>query len=237
MRKPSAAPAVMAAKTAAWLRLRSKAMIEKVIALIAQTPGGQPVGAVGQVDDVHHRDEAGDGERAARVAEVDRAHEGQRDVGDLDARRDRDARPPRSGPASLTPGGRSKRSSRAPTKRDDHRAGQDPLQPIRAWRPPKSRKSGRARRARRRASPARRAAASTRRRARAPWAGRPRRRAAPAWPSAASAAPPRRRRRGRRRPRRPRSSTEEPTARGGWATPPRPASRGARRAGSGRRWP
>ena len=58
IRKPSAAPAVIAARTAAWLRSRSKAMIANVIALIAHTPGGQPVDAVGEVDDVHHRDEA-----------------------------------------------------------------------------------------------------------------------------------------------------------------------------------
>ena len=48
-------------------------MIEKVTALIAQTPGGEAVDAVGEVDDVHDRHEAGDGERPAGVAEADRA--------------------------------------------------------------------------------------------------------------------------------------------------------------------
>jgi hypothetical protein len=42
IRKPSAAPAVSAAKTPAWLRSRSKAMTEKASALIAQTPAARP---------------------------------------------------------------------------------------------------------------------------------------------------------------------------------------------------
>ena len=72
-RNPSAAPAVIAASTPAASRPRSNAMIANATAEIAQTPGGEAVDPVGEVDDVHDRDEAEHGQRAAEVAELDRA--------------------------------------------------------------------------------------------------------------------------------------------------------------------
>jgi hypothetical protein len=55
-------------------------------------PGGEAVDAVAEVDDVHHRHQADDRDRAGGAAEVHRAQERRRDVADLDARADRDDR-------------------------------------------------------------------------------------------------------------------------------------------------
>ena len=75
IRKPSAAPAVIAARTPAWSRSRSKAMIEKVIALIAQTPAASPSTPSERLTTFMTATRPTTRERPARVAEVDRAHE------------------------------------------------------------------------------------------------------------------------------------------------------------------
>ncbi len=76
----------------------------------------EAVDAVGEVDDVHHRDQADDGDRrAAGVRELQHADERQRD---RPARRRRSARRSRAASdlaGELDQRGRSKRSSSAPT--------------------------------------------------------------------------------------------------------------------------
>src|SRR3954462_14047977 len=86
-RNPSAAPAMIAARTPAGPLPRSNAMTEKDVAAIAHTPAarraharGGAAGAVGEVDDFEDEEEA-DGRRGpAELAEVDAVHERQREV-------------------------------------------------------------------------------------------------------------------------------------------------------------
>ena len=167
----------------AWLRSRSKAMIAKVIALIAQTPAASPSTPSEKLTTfiTATRPTTVSGPPASPKSTA--PTNGQRDVGDLDARRHGD-----HGGDDLARELDHRRQVEAVVEgadeRDDHRAGQDPLEAIRR-RPARSRNRARAQRARRRASPARRAAASPGAAARARWARRPRRRAARAARSAA----------------------------------------------------
>ncbi len=55
-------------------------------------PGGKAVDPVGEVDDVHQRDEPDDGQHAALVRKLQSTDERQRHVGDDDAALDRDDR-------------------------------------------------------------------------------------------------------------------------------------------------
>ena len=104
-RKPSAPPAVSAARTPAPGRSSESAITASVAAEITQTPGGQPVDAVDQVDHVDHGDDPDDRQHVAEVdaadqpdveqldlAQVDPAEERQREGARVDAVEHRDRR-------------------------------------------------------------------------------------------------------------------------------------------------
>ena len=80
-RKPSAAPAVSAASTAAPPMWRSNAMIATRSRRLCTAPG-QPVDPVRQVDDVHHPDQPDHGQHSAGIRQLERAEERDRDVRD-----------------------------------------------------------------------------------------------------------------------------------------------------------
>ena len=84
-RKPSAAPAVQAARMPAASSRRSKAMTAKPTAEIAQTPAARPSTPSEKLTTFMTSDEADQRQRAAEVAEVDAADEREREVVDADA--------------------------------------------------------------------------------------------------------------------------------------------------------
>ena len=90
-RKPSVAPSTIAARIAAFARPRSSSISTNVPAEIAQTPGGEAVQPVEEVDHVHHRDDAEHGQRHAdpRRQLVD-ADDREREAVDPDPEADRD---------------------------------------------------------------------------------------------------------------------------------------------------
>ena len=116
IRKPSAAPAVIAARRAGVVAAEVEGDDRERDRADRADAGGQAVDAVGEVDDVHHRDEAERRSAAPPASpKLDRADERQRDVRDLDARGDRDRRRDDLAGELDAPACRSKRSSSAPT--------------------------------------------------------------------------------------------------------------------------
>ena len=90
-------------------------------------PRGQPVRAVGEVHDVHHRHHPHQREHRAPVAELERLHERQRQVGDLHSRGHRDRRRPEL--ADQLQQRRQPALARVVERADQgdgHRSGQDP---------------------------------------------------------------------------------------------------------------
>ena len=92
IRKPSAAPAVQAARMPAASRPRSNAMTAKPIAAIAQTPEARPSTPSDRLTTFMTTTRPISGQRAAQLAEVDAADERQREVVDADAREHADQR-------------------------------------------------------------------------------------------------------------------------------------------------
>ena len=188
-RKPSAAPAVSAARTRRRCGRATGAITASVSAGDHADPGREAVHPVDEVDHVDDRDDP-DHRRGCRrgrpcrqrqLEQLDRAgssppRKGRVKASTRDARQRPGSAPRPSGRASLTAAGRSKTSSSTPTRGDHRRAGEDRTVSRRVSRAARSPP----RRGRRRGSRGRRASGSARRAGCARSGRRSRRSGAPA---------------------------------------------------------
>ena len=129
-RKPSAAPAVIAASDAGAVAVQVEGDDRERDRADRADARREPVDAVGEVHDVH------DATRPRTVTARRRRRNSRAPMNGSvmlptsTPGGDRDASPPRSGPASFTGGGRSKRSSSAPTSVISAAPGEDPAHPV-----------------------------------------------------------------------------------------------------------
>ena len=111
-RKPSAAPAVSAASTPGGVPVERERDHRERGRRDRAHARRQPVGAVGEVHDVHHRDHPHQREHGAPVAELERLHERQRQVGRPSPRASHRDRAAPNWPSSFTTAAARRAASR-----------------------------------------------------------------------------------------------------------------------------